>query len=316
MVQMIVAILHNKFDCFIVIEGNRGLGKSTLAYWLAKKVRREMKKLGNRDYMFIPSRDLLYTQEEVIEFFHKWNCTGIADEMINVTFNRDFYSEGQKNLIKMINMNRDHRNLFFACVPHFQNLDNQIKNLCKIRLTVVRRGIAVIQTPNRSIYAKDKWDTAVNEKIERDWMRRGKPRYAKLTTFRGLMRFPALTEKQETIYQRVKDEKRNIIAKEKGIGEEKEQKPPLEQIYDKLMAGEIRNTHVLDGMAFAMGLSPDSVRNRIRTLLRNNNKPTALKEYYWDNNPMASKDKVHNEKDEGGTPIDVKELVRKLAKQD
>jgi hypothetical protein len=32
-----------------------------------------------------------------------WNVISIPDEMINVTFNRDFYSDKQKDIIKMIN---------------------------------------------------------------------------------------------------------------------------------------------------------------------------------------------------------------------
>ena len=135
-------------------------------------------------------RSMIYTKKETLNFFHQWNKNGIADEMINVTFNRDFYDLDQKNVIKMINMNRDHCNLFIACVPQFQNLDTQIKNLCKIRITVVRRGLAIIQTPNRTIYVKDKWDQATNEKFEREWLQKGisKPTYSKLTTFREIGR--------------------------------------------------------------------------------------------------------------------------------
>jgi len=41
--------------------------------------------------------------------------------MINVTFNRDFYNEDQKNIIKMINMNRDHKNFFYCMCASISN---------------------------------------------------------------------------------------------------------------------------------------------------------------------------------------------------
>jgi hypothetical protein len=327
-VKMIVAILLNKFDGVIVIEGNRGLGKSTLAYLLARAVSREFRKLYRFDrevvmfyydkvkkpkgvsledfvkqimklkearaYYFNPTKCLLYQRHEVIKFFHRRNGVGIADEMINVTFNRDFYNEEQKDLIKMINMNRDHSNLFIPCVPLFQNLDSQMKNLCKIRLTVVRRGVVVIQTPNRTIYSKDKWDQATNEKIEKEWIKKGiqNPHYAKLTTFRGIARFPPLTAKQEDIYQQIKDEKRNIVAREQmGIIDDEEQKDDYDKALEILEAGRIRNAQVLDGMAMSAGKDPEAFKRTMVNRLKRVGKPHRLSEYYWENKEKDIKGK-------------------------
>jgi len=327
-VRMIVAILLNKFDLFLIVEGNRGLGKSTLSYHVARAVNREFRRLfrfeketvmyyyervkkgkgvsleefvqqimalkNKRAYLFNPEKSLLYTRHEVLKFFHKWNVIGVADEMINVSFNRDFYNEEQKDLIKMINMNRDHSNLFIACVPQFQNLDSQIKGLCKIRLTVVRRGIAVIQTPNRTIYAKDKWDQATNEKIEREWIKKGvqNPHYSKLTTFRGLMRFPPLSKKQEDIYQTIKDAKRNLVAREQmGIKDENDEKDEFEKAIDLLEAGRIRNAQILDGMAMSSGKDPESFKRTIINRFKKEGKPHRLSNYYWDNKQKDVKGK-------------------------
>lgn len=284
-ILMIVRILLNKFDCFILIEGNRGLGKSTLAYHIVKGVAREMKKRGITDYRFVPKFALLYTRKEVLKFFHKRRASGIGDEMINVTFNRDFYDEDQKDVIKMINMNRDHENLFVGCVPSFQTLDNQIKNLCKIRLTVVRRGLAIVQTPNRSIYSKDKWDQATNEKIERDWMKKGvqRPHYSKLTTFRGVVKFRPLGVREEALYQKVKDEKRNIVAREQmGIEDLEEEKDPVKEALIKLEAGKIRNAQVLEGMAYAIDKDPETFKRAIQVKLKREGKPHKLMDYYWE----------------------------------
>jgi hypothetical protein len=270
----------------ILIEGNRGLGKSTLAYRIAKRVAREMKSKGIDDYKFTPRFALIYTRKEVIRFFHKRNNTGIGDELVNVTFNRDFYDEDQKDLIKLINMNRDHKNLFIGCVPKFQTIDSQIKGLCKIRLTVVRRGLAIIQTPNRTIYAKDNWDTQTNEKIEREWLKKGiqKPHYSKLTTFRGIIKFQKLSDKEEEQYQSIKDEKRNIVAKEQmGINVEDIEKDPVMDALVRLEQGKIRNAQVIEGMAYACDKDPETFKKAIITKLRKQGKPHNLTDYYWEN---------------------------------
>ena len=287
MIQMIVMTLQNKFDCFIVIEGNRGLGKSTLAIQLARGVSREFKKQGSTDYKFNWRNSLIYTKKETKHFWHKWKSTGIGDEMINVAFNRDFYNEDQKDIIKMMNMNRDHCNFFLACVPQFQTLDNQIKGLCKIRLTVVRRGICIIQTPNRTIYIKDRWDSATNEKIERGWLAKGikNPHYTKLTTFRGVMKFPKLREKSEIKYQQVKDDKRNLVAKEEmGIDpDDPENADPYEVAMEMLVEGKIRNGTFLDGFAQANNIIPATFKSQLRSRLQGSGKDHKVANYYWEN---------------------------------
>ncbi len=274
--------LTNKFDVFLVIEGRRGLGKSTLGYKLMKLVKREMKARGVVGYQFIPRRDLLYERKEVLNFFHKWQHSGMADEMINVSFNRDFYNEDQKDLIKMINMNRDHNNFFIACVPQFKNLDSQIKNLASMKITVVRRGISIIHMPNKTVYSSDIWDERVNEKIERSWLTGGikNPQYSRLTTYRGFLKFPKLSKKQEAIYQKIKDDKRNIIAKDKGLEEEEELKP-IDIIYNALVDNKIKDTSMLDGMFIAHGLNIRSMKAKLRNMLKDNHKRTDLTYYCY-----------------------------------
>ena len=283
---MICNILQNKFDCVIIIEGNRGLGKSTLAIHLARGVAREMKRRGVKDYKFNWRGSLIYTRKETKAFLQKWKGNGIADEMINVAFNRDFYNEDQKDIIKQLNMNRDHCNFFQQCVPQFQVLDNQIKNLCKIRITVVRRGVAIIQTPNKSIYSVDRWDQRINEKIERQWISKGikNPHYTKLTTFRGLLRFPALREASEIKYQLIKDTKRNAVAQEEmGIGKEEEKEKDPVQVFVKLLTdGKIRSGVYMEGYAMANGLTKVQLQTKVVTVLKKDGSDHRLSSYYWD----------------------------------
>lgn len=300
---MILEMLTNKFDCLIIIEGNRGLGKSTLAWHILKKVsainKQIVKVTGGKEspyfkqYQFKPVaqtkgkfKSVIYTKDDVINFFDKWHHSALADEMINVAFNREFWNEDQKNIIKLMNMNRDHCNLFVACVPQFQTLDNQIKNLAKIRITIARRGLAVIQTPNRTIYNRDRWDTATNEKIEREWLKKGSglPQYSRLNTFRGMLRFPALSKKEQAIYDQIKVEERNIIKKDLGVTEENrgQADDPFEKFMVKVLDGKLRNRSELDGIAFGMGITGDQLMQKLIRELKKSGKPHQVSQYYWD----------------------------------
>jgi len=286
--------LENRFDAFVVIEGNRGLGKSTLAFQLMKKVKQEMKNRGVEGYKFSPRRDLLYARDEVIKFFHDRRRSAVGDEFVLAGFSRDFYVEGQKDLIKIISTNRDHNNFFIGCIPHFKALDVQLKSLTSMRITVVRRGLAIIQTPNKTIYSTDIWDEQLNQKIEAGWIKNGiqRPHYSKLTTFRGWLKFSKLSEKQEAIYQKIKDEKRQIIAKEKGL-EDVDETDPTTKVYNLLIKGDIKNTAMLEGMAVAHGIKVENLRNRLRRKLKDEHKDTRINEYYYDDKVKV---KIHKEK--------------------
>lgn len=316
--RLIVATLLNKYDMFMVIEGMTGVGKSTLAFHIAHKVSQEFKRLYSLDeqkieyyyervgkklgmteeefiykilqyqkdneYRFNPRKALIYTQDELQKALAQWHNISIPDEMINITFNRDFFSEKQKDIIKMLNMFRDHENLTIACVPQFQTLDNQIKNLCKMKITVKKRGIGIIHTPNQTVYCKDKWDSATNEKIERDWIikKNIRPDYSKLTTFRGLIKYPALTRKQEAMYQEIKNLKRNIVLKQDMKINITDDDDPFQKLMKTVVNGGIKNSLVLQGFAMSQGIHFDTLRRRIEKELIKLNKPTQLEIYYCD----------------------------------
>jgi hypothetical protein len=320
LVKVIVATLLNKYDLFCVLEGNTGTGKSTLAWKIALGVSREFKRLYRLDpdvveyyynrvgkklrqtpeefinkildlkkqkaYYFNPEKVLIYSQDAMQNALASWHQISIPDELVNALFNRDFYGEKQKDIIKMVNMFRDHCNLTIGCVPQFANIDNQIRGLTKLKITVKQRGVGIVHTPNKVIYAKDKWDQATNEKIEREWIAKkiNKPNYAKLTTFRGIMRYPPLTKKEEEIYQNIKNRKRNVILKEEmGIEiDAEEKKDPFDIVLQRVIDGNIRNSHHLIGIAEGMGMSYDQLRAKLMRELRKLGKPTSIPHYYWD----------------------------------
>ncbi|MEX0597013.1 MAG: hypothetical protein WD512_10990, partial [Candidatus Paceibacterota bacterium] len=125
LVQTIDRMIENKFDCVIAVDGKRSLGKSTVSYKIAKRVKNN----------FNPWRDIVYLRKDITKLYIN-HFKGViwADEMINAGHNRDFYDQEQKKLIKSINMYRDNFNVFIWCIPNFLNLDTQLRNLVKIRL--------------------------------------------------------------------------------------------------------------------------------------------------------------------------------------
>jgi len=215
---------ENKFDGIIVFDGRRGCGKSTGAINLAYNINTLYKKESGKS-IFSMKNDIVFKREDVMKkLAKKKRGIIIADEMINVLHNREFFNQTQIMLIKMLNMYRDNFNILISCVPNFYDLDKQFRNLCKMRINVVRRGFAVVHTPNQTSYSSDNWDLKTNEKIERRWVEKKvfKPNYKKLTTFRSYLKYPALTPKREEIYLRIKEEKRNqVYEEETGNKEEK-----------------------------------------------------------------------------------------------
>lgn len=316
LIKIIVATLLNKFDFFIAIEGNTGTGKSTLAIHIARGVRAEFhrlfllkpltveyyyerigKKQGysieqfcdlilelkkEKAYNYNPNEDLIYDRNSMIKCLNSRYRIFIPDEMVAISFNRDFQTDEQKKIIKLINMMRDRRNLILACIPSFSTMDVQVKNLTKMRISVMKRGLAIIQTPNKIIYGKDRWDSTNNEKIEREWLMKGmNPKYNKLTTARGMMFFPKLPASVEKIYQKIKDEKRTKIF-EKEFAGKNEKKNIYDETIERLLAGKLRNIHWLDSLAVANNLEPNSFRAGIRSRLVKMGKNPLISDYFFD----------------------------------
>ncbi|HME87154.1 MAG TPA: hypothetical protein VKE88_01975 [Candidatus Nanoarchaeia archaeon] len=206
LVEVVEGRVKNKFSAEIVIDGSRGLGKSSLSYKLLSRLQLRIP--------FKPRRDIVYTREDVLRHLSsKIQGCIFADEMVNVSYNRDFYQEDQKTLIKALNMYRDSGNVFIMCVPNFADLDVQIRELVSIRITVLRRGIALIQMPKSSLYTHDKWDVKYNQRIESKWSdtKTKNPRYSELTTVVGILKFGDLSPRQRAIYESIKKEKRNRV---------------------------------------------------------------------------------------------------------
>jgi len=74
--------------------------------------------------------------------------------------------------------------------------------------------------------------------------------------------------------------------------DKKEEKEIIDIAMERLLAGKIRNGHILDGLAIAQGIDPDNFKNQIRSKLRRDGKSTSLPQYYWDKKAKKEADTV------------------------
>lgn len=280
--------ISHLFDCIIFIDGYRGIGKSTLGYKISSRL--------NIPTKFNPKRDILYKRDEVIK--HIANKKGgviFADEMINVAHNRDFYIEDQKILVKALNMYRDSRNVFIGCIPTFATIDNQIKDLCVIRITVVRRGVALIQTKISSLYTSDPWDIKNNQRIESKWTTKGskRPRYSQLTTVRGILRFGDLSPKSRELYEQIKFERRNRIYAEFEDSSliDDPDKIFYSNLLDRIVKGKI-SKKIFEEVCIISGRKVSSVRRRLNQMLKDKGSRQTLRDFVITREEKERRDKL------------------------
>ena len=277
-----------KFDAIIFIEGNRGLGKSTLGYKILSGLKIEQP--------FIPKRDLVYSRDDTLKHLaSKINGCIFSDEMINVAYKRDFYQEGQKDLLKGFDMYRDSRNVFVGCIPKFIDLDIKIQKVCKLRLSVIRRGVALVQMQLPSIYSNDPWDVRNNQKIESKWALKGtkNPRYGQLTTVRGILYFGDLTEKQREEYDSIKEEKRNHVFKKYR---DQDMMHDPEHIFMRNIMKELKDGKVtpnsFDLLCSINGKSPETIRRKINNTLKEGGDEKRWKDYCITDQTRKRRDKL------------------------
>lgn len=253
----------NEFSADIAVDGPRGNGKSTFIYKLFCM-------MGN----FRPRADIVFSRTDVMNGLkNKKYGLIFADEMINSAHNREFYAGDQLQLIKMLNMYRDNYNLLAGAVPFFYDLDPQVRKFIKMRITVVERGLAVVQFSKPSLYSNDPWDTDHNKKIERSWeksMKKGKvrkQRFERLTTFSGYIKFGPLQRRQQALYKEIKEMKRKeLVDNPEG---EKPGSSPYDKLYSLLMDHRL-TMDMLTSYCYVNGKSYDTVKTALQNRLKSN----------------------------------------------
>lgn len=266
-----------KYENFILGNGIvvKNSGKSSLSFKICTRLKVPMP--------FRPKRDIVFSREDTLKHLaSKKGGIIFSDELINVAYLRDFFLDEQKTLLKALNMYRDSCNVFIGCIPKFVELDKQMQRLCKIRITIVRRGIALIQTQMPAIYTPDGWDVKNNLKIESKWSSMGgrKPQYGKLTTIRGIMKFDDLSEKQKIEYAAIKEEKRShVFGKYMDITLfANPEKKFYTNLLEQVKAGSVTPT-TFETICSINGKEIGLVRTNLNKLLKEQGEELKLKDY-------------------------------------
>ncbi len=255
---------QNEFDMNIIITGPRGNGKSWCAF-----------KFLCRFKQFKPWKHQIYSRKDLMKFLEKlkYGCL-LDDEAIRTGYKRNFFDHDQKLLIQMLNMYRDNFNIYVACLPTFYDLDKGLRDLFKIHIHVIERGLGVVHVANESLlYSDDKWDVKWNRKVEESWAKRKlkninyKPKYDRLSTFRGYIKIPKLTKNQEELYKEVKQIKRKLMFEE----EMNEDKTGTEGFYERMIIrlkeGKLTQ-EALQEICLANGLKYSAVSSLLNTKLK------------------------------------------------
>lgn len=245
-----------KYDNIIAIDGPRGNGKSTLAIKLALK---------NRGFKM--QKDIVYSRIDVIKHLkRKKGEVILADEMVNVLYNRDFWDQEQNKLIKGLNMYRDSMNILICCIPNFFDLDNKFRKLITMRIHVPSRGLGIIYAPLKTCFSADSWDLAYSKKVEEKWSKGKvwKPDYSRIKTFMGVIRYGPLTDLQEAKYVAIKSEKRG----ETLIVEESEtESKSITEMIRRAKEGNLTK-EVLMGVSIATNIKYNSLLSSLNKHLR------------------------------------------------
>ncbi len=228
--------IANKFDCNIAVSGERGNSKSTLMF-----------KFFSRFEGFNAWKHQVYSRKEVIKLITtQINGFVFDDEGIASGYKRDFHDKELQGLIKILNMYRDNFNVYGVAIPNFYSLDKDLRDLFKIHINMVGRGIGVVHMAKSDrLYADDKWDIAYNKKVEESWAKMKKynpdfrPPYDKLTTFVGYIYFNDMTIQQRTLYEEIKKTKRNALYNYDEQDEEAKSRNKWDEIYKRYKKGEI-----------------------------------------------------------------------------
>lgn len=205
--RLILKRIENKYDCNILVTGHTGVGKSTLIFKLLKRFRG-----------FKIEEKLTYSRTELIHLIKDFkNSYCWADELIGSGFKRNFFDREQIELIEILTKYRNHYNVVAGALPIFFTLDKELLKLFRVHLQVIKRGVAVLHLPRQGrMYTDDIWDVKHNKKLEENWSEKKHKNpnfripYNKYSTFKAYVFFPPFSDEESKMYEKLKEEKRNI----------------------------------------------------------------------------------------------------------
>jgi hypothetical protein len=158
--KMFLATTLKDFDVVAAVTGPKGVGKSSLAIQISRKI------LELQGKKFEPERHVAYLYEDVIDKINELDEHEplIIDEAVNVMMSEDWNKIESKYLKKVFAKLRVRHLIVFLCIPEFSWLDKKYREgMVNFWLFVPTRGVFILFTPKVFTAKEDKWNL---DKIE------------------------------------------------------------------------------------------------------------------------------------------------------
>jgi hypothetical protein len=143
------------FDVLAAVTGPKGVGKSSLAIQISRKI------LEFQDKEFEPERHVAYLYEDVVNKIDELDEHEplIIDEAVNVMMSEDWNKIESKYLKKVFAKLRVRHLIVFLCIPEFTWLDKKYREgMVNFWLFVPTRGFFILFTPKIFTAKEDKWE--------------------------------------------------------------------------------------------------------------------------------------------------------------
>jgi len=146
--------VRNDLDNVICCWGSEGVGKSALAYWIAKKY----------DPDFDMEKAYTLSFEELLTKIHEYDNADEGsvfwlDEATNIANNRDWMGRDNKQFITMLEMFRSRKWCLILCIPDYYRLDVYLREQ-RVRYSLHAEilGWEHNPTPNRGYFELKRLD--------------------------------------------------------------------------------------------------------------------------------------------------------------
>jgi len=175
--QLFLTLTNKDFDVLAAVTGPKGVGKSSLAIQISRKI------LELQGKKFEPERHVAYLYEDVIDKINELEEHEplIIDEAVNVMMSEDWNKIENKYLKKVFAKLRVRHLIVFLCIPEFSWLDKKYREgMVNFWFFVPTRGIFLLFTPRLISDKDDKWELNKIESAFKD------VNYVKIIDLEGL----------------------------------------------------------------------------------------------------------------------------------
>ncbi len=224
--KVILDLAKSDRDVTVGCAGFTGEGKSVFLI----KLQKTYSKITGLDWDL--QKNMTWSRDELLKWIdgtgakrtgRKPEYTAIlADEIISMFFNRNWWDEGQKEGIEIMNKCRDRHLLIGGAIPNFWELDSGLASRIRFYAYIPRgRGRAWIFEQEDNPFTKDKWNVAENVKL----FRKHRNPY-KCPNFLCEIHFDDLTPDEKKQYYALRNSKR--------LNTENQTKKQREERYGKI----------------------------------------------------------------------------------